>query len=234
MNKEDVNIVSLEDPVEYFVSGVNQSQVRPEIGYDFASGLREIVRQDPDVIMVGEIRDNETASLAVQAALTGHVVLSTLHTNNAAGVIPRLVDMKVEPFLLPVALNLMIAQRLIGLLCPQCKSAAMASPEIQKIIARALEGLPPEVTAKYAAPYQIWHSVGCSLCKGRGVRGRGAIYEVFRMTPALEDVISSGITVQKIVKEAKTQGMITLRQDGVVKQVDGFISMEEVLRETEE
>jgi type II secretory ATPase GspE/PulE/Tfp pilus assembly ATPase PilB-like protein len=234
MNKEDVNIVSLEDPVEYFVSGVNQSQVRPEIGYDFASGLREIVRQDPDVIMVGEIRDNETAGLAVQAALTGHVVLSTLHTNNAAGVIPRLMDMKVEPFLLPVAVNLMIAQRLIGLLCQQCKAASVASPEVQKLIARALEGLPPDVTGKYATPYQIWHSAGCSACKGRGVQGRGAIYEVFRMTSALEDVIASGPTSQKIVKEAKAQGMITLRQDGVIKALDGFVSMEEILRETEE
>ncbi len=129
-----MNIVSLEDPVEYFVSGINQSQVRPEIGYDFASGLRQILRQDPDVIMVGEIRDGETAGLAVQAALTGHVVLSTLHTNNAAGVIPRLIDLKVEPFLLPVSLNLVIAQRLVGVLCPDCKSAEAASPEVQKVI----------------------------------------------------------------------------------------------------
>jgi type IV pilus assembly protein PilB len=119
MNDEAVNIVSLEDPVEYFVTGVNQSQVRPEIGYDFASGLRQILRQDPDIIMVGEIRDSETAGLAVQAALTGHIVLSTLHTNNAAGVIPRLIDMKVEPFLLPVSLNIMIGQRLVGVLCSE-------------------------------------------------------------------------------------------------------------------
>jgi len=117
LNTIDVNIVSLEDPVEYFVAGINQSQVHPEIGYDFASGLRQILRQDPDIIMVGEIRDGETAGLSVQAALTGHVVLSTLHTNNAAGVIPRLIDLKVEPFLLPVSLNLIIAQRLVGVLC---------------------------------------------------------------------------------------------------------------------
>ena len=138
-----MNIVSLEDPVEYFVSGVNQSQVRPEIGYDFASGLREILRQDPDVIMVGEIRDNETAGLAVQAALTGHVVLSTLHTNNSAGVMPRLIDMKVEPFLLPVAMNLMISQRLVGVLCPNCKAQEEAPAPMQKIIeerARRLAG----------------------------------------------------------------------------------------------
>jgi type IV pilus assembly protein PilB len=205
MNREDVNIVSLEDPVEYFVAGVNQSQVQPEIGYDFASGLREIVRQDPDIIMVGEIRDAETAGLAVQAALTGHVVLSTLHTNNAAGVIPRLIDMKVEPFLLPVALNLMMGQRLVGSLCPNCKAAEVASPDIQKIIAQALEGLPEDITSKYPAPYQIWHAKGCATCKGKGILGRTAIYEVFRMTPALEDVITSGFTAQKIIKEAKSQ-----------------------------
>ena len=234
LNTEDVNIVSLEDPVEYFVSGINQSQVRPEIGYDFASGLREIVRQDPDVIMIGEIRDNETAGLAVQAALTGHVVLATLHTNNAAGVIPRLMDMKVDAFLLPVALNLMIAQRLVGVLCTQCKVAETAIPQVQEIIARALDGMPPEVIAKYPKPYQIWHAKGCATCKGRGIVTRGAIYEVFRMTPALEEVIASGPTVQKIVKEAKAQGMLTLRQDGVIKALDGFVSMEEILRETEE
>ncbi|MCL5004673.1 MAG: GspE/PulE family protein, partial [Patescibacteria group bacterium] len=121
LNKDDINIVSLEDPVEYFMDGLNQSQVKPEIGYDFASGLRQILRQDPDVIMVGEIRDNETAALAIHSALTGHIVLSTLHTNNAVGVIPRLIDMKVEPFLLPSSLNLMVGQRLISRLCQQCK-----------------------------------------------------------------------------------------------------------------
>lgn len=234
MNQEDVNIVSLEDPVEYFVSGVNQSQVRPEIGYDFASGLREIVRQDPDIIMVGEIRDDETAGLAVQAALTGHVVLSTLHTNNAAGVIPRLLDMKVEPFLLPVALNLMIAQRLVGLLCPNCKAAEAAPADIQKMIKAALEGLPEDVMKKYAEPYQIWHAKGCNVCKGRGIQGRGAIFEVFQMTPSLEEVIATGPTIQKIMREARSQGMLTLRQDGVVKALDGFVSMEEIIRETEE
>ena len=234
LNQENVNIVSLEDPVEYFVSGVNQSQVRPEIGYDFASGLREIVRQDPDVIMVGEIRDNETAGLAIQAALTGHVVLSTLHTNDAAGVIPRLLDMKVEPFLLPVALNLMIAQRLVGLLCPSCKAAEAAPPDMQGVISVALAGLPDEIVKKYAEPYQIWHAKGCSACKGRGIQGRGAIFEVFKMTPQLAEVIAGVPSIQKIVKEAKNQGMLTLRQDGVVKALEGFVAMEEILRETEE
>jgi type IV pilus assembly protein PilB len=235
LNTDEVNIVSLEDPVEYFVSGVNQSQVHPEIGYDFASGLRQILRQDPDVVMVGEIRDNETAGLAVQAALTGHIVLSTLHTNNAAGVIPRLVDMKVEPFLLPVSLNLIMAQRLVGMLCPDCRFQEDASPELVKAIARSLADVKPEIVAKYQAPYKVWRTKGCGTCKGKGIVDRTPIYEVFRMTPALEEIIATGTaTTQKITAEAKRQGMITLRQDGVMKALDGITSMEEVMRETEE
>ena len=234
LNDDKVNIVSLEDPVEYFVSGVNQSQVRPEIGYDFASGLRQILRQDPDVIMVGEIRDNETAGLAVQAALTGHIVLSTLHTNNAVGVIPRLADMKVEPFLLPVSLNLMISQRLVGALCPDCKAAEEAPADLARAIGRSLEGLKPELTAKYEKPYKIWHAKGCSSCKGKGILGRMAIFEVLRMTPELGDIIEHGADIQKVAAEAKRQGMITLREDGVMKALDGIVSMEEIMRETEE
>ncbi|MDE2021096.1 MAG: type II/IV secretion system protein, partial [Patescibacteria group bacterium] len=234
LNNESVNIVSLEDPVEYFVAGVNQSQVRPEIGYDFASGLREILRQDPDVVMVGEIRDGETAGLAVQAALTGHVVLSTLHTNNAAGVIPRLIDMKVEPFLLPVSLNLMISQRLVGLLCYNCKAPEPAPQNLQDVIRKTLQELPEEIRNKYKEPYQIYRAKGCEVCKGTGILGRGAIFEVFQMTAALEDVINSNPTAQKITKEAKNQGMLTLRQDGIIKALEGMVSIEEVIRETEE
>jgi type IV pilus assembly protein PilB len=234
MNNESVNIVSLEDPVEYFVEGVNQSQVRPEIGYDFASGLRQILRQDPDVIMVGEIRDNETAGLAVQAALTGHIVLSTLHTNNAAGVIPRLLDMKVESFLVPVSLNVIIAQRLLGTLCSTCKKPEDASPQIQQIIAKSLTDLPDEVAGKYKSPYQIYHAKGCDVCNGRGILGRAQIHEVLRMTPELQAIMNESPTTQKITEEAKRQGMITLRQDGVIKALDGIFSIEDVLRETEE
>ncbi len=235
LNKEDVNIVSLEDPVEYSMSGVNQSQVRPEIGYDFASGLRQILRQDPDVIMVGEIRDNETAALAVQAALTGHIVLSTLHTNNAAGVVPRLLDMKVDPFLLPVSLNLMLAQRLVGQLCPDCKAPAPAPENVAREIDNALSNLPADVDAsKYKKPYQIYHAPGCGKCKERGVVGRIAIYEVFRMTSGLAEIINSGPTYAKLEKEAKTQGMMSIRADGVLKALEGLVSMEEVLRATAE
>ncbi|OGY99002.1 MAG: hypothetical protein A2945_04120 [Candidatus Liptonbacteria bacterium RIFCSPLOWO2_01_FULL_52_25] len=234
LNEPSVNIVSLEDPVEYFVSGVNQSQVRPEIGYDFAAGLRQILRQDPDVIMVGEIRDTETAGLAVQAALTGHIVLSTLHTNNSAGVIPRLIDMKIEPFLLPVSVNIMLAQRLVGTLCPNCKTAEEASPPAQKAIKKALADLPPEIQNEFKEPYRVYHGQGCAKCKNKGIVGRTALFEVFEMSPELEEIINAGPTVQKIFKEAKRQGMITLRQDGVLKALQGKVSLEEVMRETED
>ncbi|MEK9154852.1 MAG: ATPase, T2SS/T4P/T4SS family [Patescibacteria group bacterium] len=241
LNKEDANIVSLEDPVEYFIDGLNQSQVRPEIGYDFASGLRQILRQDPDVIMVGEIRDNETAGLAIHAALTGHIVLSTLHTNDAIGVIPRLIDMKVEPFLIPSSLNLMIAQRLIPRLCQKCKKPEKPSLEIQSMIKKELVKLPKDVIEEVKqkiknidGPYEIYHSPGCSACKNKGVSGRIALFEVLEMTQTLEEIINAGPTEMKILEESKRQEMITLRQDGILKALDGLVRAEEVLRETME
>lgn len=236
LNKTDVNIVSLEDPVEYYMDGLNQSQVKPEIGYDFASGLRQILRQDPDVIMVGEVRDEETAGLTIQAALTGHIVLSTLHTNNSVGVIPRLIDMKVQPFLIPAALNIMLAQRLVSRLCQQCKVVEPASPEITEIISRELGKLSPEIRAQYSAhgPYNIYHSPGCEACKGKGVSGRLAVFEVMTMTPELEKIINKGATEGAILEEARRQGMVTMHQDGILKALEGLVSMEEVLRETVE
>jgi len=238
LNKENVNIVSLEDPVEYFIDGLNQSQVRPEIGYDFASGLRQILRQDPDVIMIGEVRDNETAGLAIHAALTGHIVLSTLHTNNSLGVIPRLIDMKVEPFLLPASLNLMLAQRLLPRLCQKCKKAEKIPDKIQEIISKELEKIPKEVITGYKLPsdnnYQIYHSPGCPACKKRGVNGRIALFEILQMTQELEEIVSSGPTEHHLLEEARHQGMISLRQDGILKALKGLVSIEEVLRETVE
>jgi len=236
LNKEDVNIVSLEDPVEYYMDGLNQSQVRPEIGYDFASGLRQILRQDPDVIMVGEIRDSETAELAVQAALTGHIVLSTLHTNNSIGVIPRLVDMKVQPFLLPASLNLMVAQRLVPRLCENCKVSQEVSSELKQVINKELDKLVAEVRTgfDFKEPYKIYHAPGCEVCKGKGITGRMALFEILKMTPELEKIIDSEPSEGNILAEAKRQGMITLRQDGIIKSLQGFVSLEEVLRETTE
>ncbi|OGY59069.1 MAG: hypothetical protein A3H06_00525 [Candidatus Colwellbacteria bacterium RIFCSPLOWO2_12_FULL_44_13] len=234
LNKEESNVVSLEDPVEYFVDGLNQSQVHPEIGYDFASGLRQILRQDPDVIMVGEIRDSETASLAVHAALTGHIVLSTLHTNNALGVIPRLIDMGVDAFLLPMALNTMVAQRLVGKICEKCKKAENPSPELQKIIEEEVENMPETAKKeiKAEAPYKIWHAPGCDACKGKGISGRVALFEVITMTRELGTIIAGGATGEKIREEANRQQMISLRTDGIVKALNGLVMLEEVLRET--
>ena len=233
LNDEQSNIVSLEDPVEYYVEGANQSQVHPEIGYDFASGLRQILRQDPDVIMVGEIRDVETAQLTIHAALTGHIVLSTIHTNNAAGVIPRLMDMRVDSFLLPSSLNLMMAQRLVGKICQNCKKSEAPSEKISAIIKKELENLPAELKAK-VKEMKIYHSPGCKECKDKGIIGRVALFEAFKMTPQLQEIINSGAGELKILEEAKRQGMLTMRQDGILKALDGLVTMEEVLRETTE
>ncbi len=235
LNRDGINIISLEDPVEYFIDGLNQSQVHPEIGYDFASGLRQILRQDPDVIMIGEIRDSETAELAVHAALTGHIVLSTLHTNNALGVIPRLLDMKVDSFLLPPSLNVMAAQRLIGRLCDACKKPEKASPEVAAIIDKEIKKLPAEFRpAGGQNDYTVYRAAGCPTCKGKGVVGRMALFEVFMMTPELRTAIDQGAHVEKLEEEARRQGMITLRQDGILKALDGRALIEEVLRETTE
>jgi len=233
LNDEASNIVSLEDPVEYFIDGINQSQVQPEIGYDFASGLRQILRQDPDVIMVGEVRDVETAQLTIHAALTGHIVLSTLHTNNAVGVIPRLLDMKVDSFLLPSSLNIMMAQRLISRLCQKCKKPEAMPATMAEVVRKELEKIPADSRPK-SKDLQIWHSPGCDVCKNKGVIGRLAIFEVLRMTPELDNIVTTGMSEQKIMEEAKRQGMLTMRQDGILKALDGLVGMEEVLRETSE
>lgn len=237
LNRESVNMVSLEDPVEYFVEGMNQSQVRPEIGYSFASGLRQILRQDPDIIMVGEIRDAETANLAVNAALTGHVMLSTIHTNNAIGVIPRLIDLEVPPFLLSSALSLCMAQRLVLRLCPECKKETKAPKEVEDAINEALGALPPSVKAgvKAKTPYTIWTAEpkeDCPICKGKGTAGRVALFELFQMTREVGDLITGAFTEGTLSDEARRQGMVTLRQDGVLKALRGLVSMEEVMRET--
>jgi len=231
LNQDKVNIVSLEDPVEYTMEGINQSQVLPEIGYTFARGLRHMVRQDPDIIMVGEIRDNETAELAIHSALTGHLVLSTLHTNNAIGVIPRLMDLGVDSFLIPSSLNLMIAQRLARRLCPDCKERVVASEKEQQIIEEVLASLPKEEREKlsYNRPYSIYKSKGCATCNKKGYLGRVGIFEIMKMTFELEQIILSQPSQEKLLAEAKRQGMITLQQDGVIKVLEGAVSLEEVL-----
>lgn len=235
LNREDVNIVSLEDPVEYYIEGVNQSQTHPEIGYSFASGLRHILRQDPDIIMVGEIRDEETASLAIHAALTGHILLSTLHTNNAAGVIPRLADMGIKSFLLPPTLNLAIAQRLVRRLCDKCKKEMTAPLEVSNIIEKEISTLGSEdkKTIKLNKPFTIYRAQGCKFCNNKGTKGRIALYEMLVMTPELEEITNKGATELLIKKEAQRQGMVTMRQDGIIKVLQGIISFEEMIKTVE-
>jgi type IV pilus assembly protein PilB len=238
LNKEGVNIITLEDPIEYYLPGINQSQMRPEIGYTFANGLRHVLRQDPDIIMVGEIRDQETASLATHAALTGHIVLSTLHTNNAIGVIPRLVDLGVENYLVGPTVNVAIAQRLVRRLCPHCRKKVEAKGEVKKIIEKELEKIPREVkeanNISDKPPYYIYAPQGCKKCRNQGYSGRIAVYEALKMTESLAESVSTNLSESSMNKEAKKQGMITMRQDGILKAFAGVTSMEEVLRVTAE
>jgi len=236
LNKPDVNVVTLEDPIEYFIPGVNQSQVRPEIGYDFSQGLRSVVRQDPDIIMVGEIRDEESASLATHAALTGHIVLSTLHTNNAIGSISRLIDMKVKPFLVPATLNIAVGQRLAHTLCPYCKQKVRPVKEVENEIIRQLNDLPEKIKSYFELPKEIfvYKPKGCPKCNMKGEKGRVGVFEVLKMTPELERIIIEDYSTANIAAETKKQGMITMRQDGLIKALEGIISVEEAFRVTEE
>ncbi len=236
LNKEELNIITLEDPVEYFIEGVNQSQIKPEIGYTFASGLRHILRQDPDIVMVGEIRDEETASLAIHAALTGHIVLSSLHTNNTLGVIPRLIDMGIQPFLVPSALNIAIAQRLVRRLCPYCRKKVKASPELKKIITREVADFPAIIKEEVdiSQVLHVFEPVGCQKCSNTGYAGRIGLFEVLEMEEGLAKIILSGPSEAKIEEEAKKQGMATMKQDGILKALEGETSLEEVIKATEE
>lgn len=238
LNKEGVNIVTLEDPVEYFIEGINQSQIRPELGYDFATGLRSILRQDPDIIMVGEIRDEESAGLVIHAALTGHIVLSTLHTTNAIGVIPRLIDMGIKPYLIPPTLRIALAQRLVRRLCDNCKKKVRAKKEVQELILKEIEEMPEEAKKealeKLKKPLYVWEAVGCPRCNKTGFSGRIAVFEVLAMTDNLAEIILKEPTELKLREEAKRQGMITMMQDGILKALDGITTIEEVIRVAEE
>ena len=235
-NKEEVNIMTLEDPVEYFMEGVNQSQVKPEIGYSFANGLRYTLRQDPDILMVGEIRDEETASLAIHAALTGHILLSTLHTSNTLGVVPRLVDMGIRAFLIPPTLSLALAQRLVRKLCLHCKKKVKASKEARKLLLEEIEKFPSTIkkSVRPTETLYIYEPVGCKRCNNIGYSGRIGIFEILEMTDRLGEVILKDLSETKIQEEAKNQGMITMKQDGILKVLEGATSLEEVLRVAEE
>jgi type IV pilus assembly protein PilB len=236
VNKEGVNIMTLEDPVEYFIEGVNQSQVKPEIGYEFSTGLRHMLRQDPDILMVGEIRDEETATLAIHSSLTGHLVLSTLHTNNAVGVIPRLIDLGIKPYLIPPTLSVAIAQRLVRVLCTDCKKQIKPPKEIKDMIVRELEGIPqtPKNSLKIPSALNIYQAVGCKKCNNTGYAGRSGVFEVLEMTDQLAEITLREPSEVKIDAEAKRQGMVTMKQDGILKVLEGITTIEEVLRMAEE
>ncbi len=222
-----VNIVTIEDPVEYQIAGVNQVQVNPQVGLTFASALRSFLRQDPNIIMVGEIRDTETADLAIQAALTGHQVFSTIHTNSSAGAPPRLLDMGVEPFLLISALNAVIGQRVVRKICPHCRVEFSAPPEIIENIKAVLGKILPNSAGN---SLKLYKGKGCSFCGNTGYLGRVGIYEVLSISEEISKLILEHASSGTIEQAAVAAGMVTMKQDGYLKILEGVTTMEEVLR----
>ncbi len=227
IDRESQNVLSLEDPIEYNIEGMSQSQVRPEIDYTFASGLRTTLRQDPDVIMVGEIRDKETAQLAIQAALTGHLVLSTIHTNSAVGVIPRLIDMGVDPYLIAPTLILAIAQRLVSVLCPNSGKPIPVEGSIQLMIDKQFEDLPPQFKDTLEFTDHVYEILPTSECPN-GVRGRRAVMEVLEMDKEIEGIILKNPTEIEITRVARAKGMLTMKEDAILKAMRREIPFEEV------
>jgi len=224
INKPEVNITTIEDPVEYKVAEANQIQVNKRTNLSFAQGLRAIVRQDPDIILVGEIRDNETAEIAINAALTGHLLLSTFHANNAATAIPRLLDMGVEPFLLASTLEVIVAQRLVRRLCESCRYSYQEKiSNIEKLIPNAKEYFKEQTITLYKGK-------GCSACGGLGYKGRVGVFEIIKITPEIENLILKNPSNSKIWELAEKQGVRSLFHDGIKKVKNGVTSLEELLR----
>jgi type II secretory ATPase GspE/PulE/Tfp pilus assembly ATPase PilB-like protein len=211
---------------------INQSQVHTQIGFTFASGLRSILRQDPDIIMIGEIRDYETADMAVHSALTGHIVLSTLHTNDAAGAIPRLIDMKIEPFLVNSSINCVVAQRLCRRICEACREPLEIEMGEKELTENELKNLPPK--EKKPDKLQFFHGKGCDNCSGTGYRGRIGIYEVFNLTNDIKEMVAKRASGTELGEQAIKNGMTTMKQDGVLKAAEGLTSLEEVWRVTKD
>ena len=238
LNQEERNIVTLEDPVEYFIEGINQSQIKPEIGYTFANGLRSILRQDPNIIMVGEIRDTETAELSIHAALTGHLVFSTLHTNDAVGAIPRLIDMGIEPFLLSSSLRAVAAQRLVRRICGTCKEEQKITPSLENSIRAELKEISPDEIKKYkldvSRGFKIYQGKGCEDCGNSGFKGRLAIFEAIEMNETFQEIITEkrGNEIE-LRNESKKQRSMTMKQDGILKALLGLTTVSEVERVTE-
>ncbi|MFH1088952.1 MAG: GspE/PulE family protein [Candidatus Uhrbacteria bacterium] len=232
LNQPDVKIITLEDPIEYKVEGLNQSQVDASKNYTFAGGLRSILRQDPDIIMVGEIRDLETAETAINAALTGHLLFSTIHTNSAAGALPRFLSMGVKPFLLAPALNAIIGQRLVRKVCQQCKTDDVIEPERLEEIKKILGSISP--ASGESVPdlnnLKFYKGAGCETCNQTGFKGRVGIYEVFLMDDVIRAAMSENISEYDVQKLAIEQGLVTMAQDGLLKALDGMTSVDEVFR----
>ena len=221
INDPRVNITTIEDPIEYNLTGINQTQVRSEIGVTFSAALRSILRQDPNVIMIGEIRDSETAEIAIRAALTGHLVFSTLHTNDAPSAVTRLIDMGVEPFLVASSIKMIIAQRLLRKLCPRCRKGYHPSPEELG-----------EMQILDSSHGTFYKPAGCSSCNSVGYRGRAAVYEMLSVQDVLSDMIAHNASASDIRRKAKEGGLHTLREAALKKAARGETSLEEVLRET--
>jgi len=235
LNKPGVKIITLEDPIEIKMEGINQSQVDLSHDYTFAKGLRSILRQDPDICMVGEIRDLESAEISIQAALTGHLMLSTIHTNSASGAIPRFLSMGVKPFLLAPALNAVIGQRLVRRICPNCvEELELDSATLEKV-GKIVHSLPKEEYENVAShELKFYHGKGCTKCSGLGYRGRVGIYEIFSMNKEMEQIILSGQVSEYAIQElAVKNGMITMAQDGILKALDKITTVEEVFRVSE-
>lgn len=230
LNKPDVKVITLEDPIEYRLPGINQSQVDPSKDYTFAKGLRSLLRQDPDIVMVGEIRDQETADIAIQASLTGHLVLTTVHTNDAAGVIPRLLDMGIKPFFMTPAINAIIGQRLVRILCPKCKKPHLPTADEHEKLTKIIATISPKsgLDIPSTLPPLFEPGPGCEFCKQIGYKGRTGIYEIFTMTDAIKSLTMSGAASFEIMKAAIENGMITMLQDGIYKALQGTTDLQEV------
>ena len=234
IKNEAINIITMEDPVEYRMPGVNQSQVNSKINFTFASGLRSILRQDPDVVMVGEIRDKETADIAINAALTGHVVLSSLHTNDSAGALPRLLDMGIEPFLITSSTNAIVAQRLCRKICDKCKQEVETKQEYREVLAEETENLPEPERTELKSKKTIYAGAGCSACNNSGYKGRVGIFEVLAITEPVRQLTIKRATSSEIMSQAKKDGLITMKQDGILKAFDGLTTLEEIWRVTKD
>jgi type IV pilus assembly protein PilB len=234
LNEPGVKIITIEDPVEYRIPGITQTPVGGSTGLTFADALRSILRQDPDIVMVGEMRDLETAETAAQAALTGHIVLSTLHTNDAPSAIPRLLDLGIKPFVLAPAINAVIAQRLVRKLCQACKIQDKPNARVTEHVQMILKAMPAAAKVKAPKDLVFYHSPGCKECNGLGYKGRIGVYEIFTVNDAIEKLIHEQATTSEIRKQAIADGMLTMAQDGILKAILGVTDIEEVFRVTEE